>query len=76
MLDQLDGSRPRGPVVSGRELQVLAEVRQGLRNKDIAGRLGISQPGVRLHLANIYRKTGVSERHEAVRVAQSFGALD
>ncbi len=76
MLTQLDEPAPNRPVFSERELQVLAEVRDGLGNKEIAGRLGISRPGVRFHLANIYRKTGVSERHEAVRIAQSLGVVD
>ncbi len=63
-------------VFSARELQVLAEVRQGLQNKEIADRLGISRPGVRFHLMNIYRKTGVSRREDAVRTAQALGVLD
>ena len=75
MLVHLD-RRPHALVFSARELQVLAEVRQGLRNKEIADRLGISQPGVRFHLRNIYRKTGVSRRQEAVRTAQLMGVLD
>ena len=76
MLARLDEKKPDTPVFSARELQVLAEVSQGRRNREIAGRLGISEPGVRFHLANIYRKTGVSQRHEAVRSAQSLGVLD
>ena len=76
MLERLDQEPPETVVFSRRELQVLVEVRHGLRNKDIAGRLGISEPGVRFHLANIYRKTGVSQRQEAVRSAQSLGVLD
>ncbi|MCY3756560.1 MAG: LuxR C-terminal-related transcriptional regulator, partial [Acidobacteria bacterium] len=76
MLARLDEQKPDTPVFSARELQVLAEVSQGRRNREIAGRLGISEPGVRFHLANIYRKTGVSQRHEAVRNAQSLGVLD
>ena len=71
MLAHLDRRRhaPHAPVFSPRELQVLAEVRQGRRNKEIADRFGISQPGVRFLLRNIYRKTGVSRRQEAVRTA-------
>lgn len=75
MLANLD-RKPHAPVFSQREIEVLAEARQGRRNKEIAGRLGISQPGVRYHLRNIYRKTGVSRRTEAVGVAQSMGILD
>ena len=55
---------------------MLTEVRQGRRNKEIAVRLGISLPGVRFHLGNIYRKAGVSRREEAVRAAQSLSLLD
>ena len=75
-LAQVTSRRPTPPTFSQRELQVLAEVREGLRNREIAARLGISQPGVRFHLANIYRKTGVNRREEAVRSAQSLGVLD
>ncbi len=76
MIERLDGARTDTPAFSPRELQVLAEVRNGLRNREIAVRLGLSQPGVRFHLMNIYRKTGVSRRDEAVRTAQSLGVLD
>ena len=76
MLERLSAVKKVGPVFSSRELQVLAEVRQGLRNGEIAARLGISQPGVRFHLMNIYRKTGVNRREEAVRTAQAMGVLD
>ena len=76
MLARLDERKPDTPVFSARELQVLAEVSQGRRNKEIADRLGISEPGVRFHLARIYRKTGVSQRYEAVRNAQLLGVLD
>ena len=75
MLPHLDG-RPQAPVFSPRELQLLAEARQGLRNKEIADRLGISLPGVRFHLRNIYRKTGVNRKQDAVRTVQSMGVLD
>ena len=76
MLAQLDHKKRDVPAFSPRELQVLAEVRQGRQNMEIAGRLGISRPGVRFHLMNIYRKTGVSNRQDAVRAAQALGLLD
>ena len=75
MLAHLD-QRLNTPVFSPRELEVLAEARQGRRNKEIADRLGISPPGVRYHLKKIYRKTGVSRRKEALRKAELMGALD
>ena len=76
MREHLDGTEPTAPLFSPRELQVLAEVREGRQNMEIAGRLGISRPGVRFHLMNIYRKTGVNRREEAVRAAQTLGVLD
>ena len=76
MLARLESKDPHAPAFSRRELQVLAEMRQGRRNKEIAGRLGISQAGVRFHLSNIYRKTGVNRREDAVRAAQLLGVLD
>ena len=63
------------PFFSTRELEVLAQVGQGLRNEEIAGRLGISGAGVRYHLRNIYRKTGASKRADAVRYARSLRVL-
>ena len=76
MLAQLEESPVTDTsVFSLRELEVLAEVRQGLRNGEIAGRLGITDDGVRYHLKSIYRKTGVSSRTDAVRYAESLGVL-
>ena len=63
------------PVFSTRELEVLAEVGHGLRNEEVARRLGISGAGVRYHLRNIYRKTGASKRADAVRYARSLRVL-
>ena len=63
------------PEFSPRELDVLAEVQHGLRNKEIASFLGVSEEGVRFHLRNIYRKTGRSDRRDAVRYAESKGLL-
>ena len=56
-------------------LAVLVEVGEHLENKALASRLGITEEGIRYHLRNIYRKTGSSKRADAVRYAQSLGAL-
>ena len=63
------------PVFSSREIDVLAGIGNGLRNKEIASRLGITDEGVRYHLRNIYRKTGATNRAEALRCAKSLGVL-
>ena len=73
-LAHLDGPPPPGvPVFSAREQAVLAGLGQGLRNREIADRLGISEDGVRHHLKNIYRKTGTTDRGGAVRRATTMG---
>jgi DNA-binding NarL/FixJ family response regulator len=46
-----------------REQQVLELVEQGLRNKDIAGELGICPGTVKIHLKHIFEKTGVHGRY-------------
>ena len=69
----LDGPPPPAvPVFSPREQDVLAALREGLRNREIADRLGITEDGVRHHLKNIYRKTGTTDRRDAVRRVKSM----
>ena len=48
------------------QLQVIQLVAQGLKNREIAGELGISEHVVRNSLAEIYDKIGVSNRVELV----------
>jgi DNA-binding CsgD family transcriptional regulator len=52
-----------------RELDVVALAADGRSNRDIAGRLGISEHTVKFHLASVFGKLGVSTRTEAVRRA-------
>jgi DNA-binding NarL/FixJ family response regulator len=49
-----------------RELAVLSLLAEGLRNRDVAARLGISARTVDRHCDNIYAKLGVGSRTEAV----------
>ena len=48
-----------------RELQLLMLMTEGLRNREIAGRIGISSHTVRTHLYNSFGKLGVRNRLEA-----------
>ncbi|WP_081813780.1 helix-turn-helix transcriptional regulator [Microbacterium sp. CH12i] len=48
-----------------RELDVLRRLASGRRNRDIATDLAISENTVKFHVANIYRKLGVTSRTEA-----------
>lgn len=51
--------------LSKRETEVLDLLAEGLRNKEIADRLGLSVETVRDYLKHIYAKLGVSSRTEA-----------
>ncbi|QBD80380.1 response regulator transcription factor [Ktedonosporobacter rubrisoli] len=62
--------------ITGREREVLRDVARGCRNKEIARRLGISEPTVKSHLASIYYKLGVDSRASAVAVALQRGWLN
>lgn len=56
---------PRSWGLRPREQEVLELVASGLRNREIASRLQISENTVKFHLARIYRQLGVGTRTEA-----------
>ena len=58
-----------------RELEVLELLAEGLPNKGIAERLGISDQTVKFHIASIMGKLGASNRVETVRRAVRRGLL-
>ncbi|MER6500225.1 response regulator transcription factor [Streptomyces sp. NPDC001455] len=58
------------PTLTGRELDILAQLSQGLGNRDIARALFISEATVKTHLGRIYDKLGVDTRAGAVAVAK------
>jgi DNA-binding NarL/FixJ family response regulator len=58
-----------------REVDVLERLAEGLPNKVIAERLGISDQTVKFHVASIYGKLGVSNRTAAVRRAVRRGLI-
>ncbi len=58
-----------------REQEILRWVAQGLANKEIAYRLGISQNTVKVHLRNIFAKTNLQSRTEAAMYAVRFGLV-
>jgi DNA-binding NarL/FixJ family response regulator len=53
-----------------REREVLALVRQGLANKQIARRLGISERTVKAHLTSTFQRIGVVDRTQAALWAE------
>ncbi len=52
--------------LSPREREVLALLREGMPNKLIARRLGISEKTVKSHLTSIFRQIGVTDRVQAI----------
>ena len=61
--------------ITDSELRVLRSLAQGLSNKQIAGKLFITEQTVKFHLTNIYRKLQVSNRTEAARYAYQHGLV-
>ena len=64
-----------GPTLSNREREILGLLADGLGNKQIAARLGISTNTVKTHLELLFEKLGVSSRAEAVATGVRRGLL-
>jgi ATP/maltotriose-dependent transcriptional regulator MalT len=62
--------------LTAREIQVLELLAEGLPNKAIAERLGISDQTVKFHVASISGKLGAANRTDAVRRAVRRGLID
>ncbi len=60
-----DASARPEDAMSPRELEVLRLVAQGLANKQIGRRLGISERTVKAHLGRVFRQLGVGDRTSA-----------
>jgi len=56
-----------------RELEVLRLIVQGLRNREIAGKLVISEKTVGNHISNVFRKLQVADRVQAIIRAREAG---
>jgi DNA-binding NarL/FixJ family response regulator len=63
------------PLLTPREMEILAQVGQGMSNKAIARRLGISAHTVKYHLEAVFTKLGVRSRAEAVTRGLRHGLL-
>ncbi len=71
----LTGLAARSPTdqISHRELDVLRLVGAGLSNREIAGRLEISERTVKGHLTSVFRQIGVTDRTQAALWAHRNG---
>jgi len=70
----LKGERDHG--LSARELEVLRHICDGLSNRDIAAKLGLSVNTVAVHRANIMRTLGVHKTAELVMYAIQNGLVN
>jgi DNA-binding NarL/FixJ family response regulator len=69
------GTRQAAGVLTARELEIIGLVARGLRNKDLAERLQITEGTVKLHLHNIYDKLHVDGRVALLLYAQEKGLI-
>ncbi|NPD16745.1 AAA family ATPase [Xinfangfangia sp. D13-10-4-6] len=74
----LGGTQPLPAVVARltpSEIETLIRLEQGLTNKEIARALQVTDNTVKYHLANIFRKLGVTTRTAAITRARTSGLL-
>jgi len=69
------GTREISALLTPRETGMVRMVAQGLRNKEIADQLFISEGTVKTHLHNIYEKLRVESRLALMRYAQEKGLV-
>jgi DNA-binding NarL/FixJ family response regulator len=67
--------RAAGPTLTRREVQVIELISQGMRNREIAASLGISEETAHVHVRNILAKLRVKDRSGAINVALRRGII-
>ena len=68
-----DPEKDKIAALTNREREVIALVGEGIKSKEIAGRLFISETTVRHHLTSIFDKLGVADRVELLIYAYRHG---
>jgi two-component system NarL family response regulator len=61
--------------LTARELDVLALLAKGMRNREIAEELRLAEPTIKIHVNNLLRKLEVKDRTEAAVVALRRGLI-
>ena len=81
LLERLSEPEPDRPApaeapdgLTTREAEVLVLIAEGLTNQEIARRLHVSTATVKTHINNLFAKTGLKDRAQAVRYAYREGA--
>lgn len=73
LLERQGAPAPATVDLTDREREVLACVAEGLPNKIVARRLGISEKTVKTHLTRIFERIGVTDRTQAALWARDHG---
>lgn len=71
-VEQLEAGSDARATLAPREKELIAQVRQGLRNREIAERLGVTEGTVKVYLHTIYEKLGITNRTELAIRADEF----
>jgi len=61
--------------ITRRELEILELIAQGMSNREIAGRLFVSENTVKTHSSRVFDKLGAKRRTQAVQFGKEFGLL-
>lgn len=61
--------------LTGREIEVLRQIAEGNRNRDIADKLFITEETVKVHIKHIMEKLGASDRTQAVAIGVRRGII-
>ncbi len=61
--------------LTDREVEILQQVAEGNRNRDIADRLFISEGTVKVHIKHIMEKLGANDRTQAITIAVRRGII-
>jgi ATP/maltotriose-dependent transcriptional regulator MalT len=61
--------------ITPRELEILVLIAEGLSNREIAGRLFVSENTVKTHSSRLFEKLDARRRTQAVQIAKAAGLL-
>ena len=61
--------------ITRREMEILGLVAQGMSNREIAGKLYVSENTVKTHCSRAFDKLGARRRTQAVQLGKEFGLL-
>jgi len=61
--------------VTRRELEILELIAQGMSNREIAGKLFVSENTVKTHSSRLFDKLGAKRRTQAVQLGKEMGLI-